>query len=390
MCENELTIQLEHLHTLSALVLANESEVSLGFQLVDVLWLHLVTVAVALPCDLLSTIQLTQLAALCVGLKNGCPQTETHSSSHVGLGDFWHEADDGVGSLLGQLCRVCVGQSTYVACPFDDRDLETKTYTKEGDILLTRPLDRSNHTLCSADTETSRNDHSLCRAHCTPSIMVTHWVLRLHLGFKVGRVDPVELELAATTHGRVLERLNDTHVRVLKGSVFADQNDLDRLVQALSAESHVAPACHEVLTRLLHLGGNGDGVKVEALLEEVDEALFLEQEGDVVGGRNVVDTKDLLLLDVAEVGDLFCRNGEELVLAATGEEIGDKSKTTQVSNTGLGRLGLLLAADDGDEGDVDEGKVLVADTELELAHCLDEWGGLDVTDCSAELELVGL
>lgn len=70
-------------------------------------------------------------------------------------------------------------------------------------------------------------------------------------------------------------------------------------------------------------------------------------------------------------------------------EVGSKSEATKIADAGLGRLGLELAVDCGDQTDVNQRKVVDADTELELAHGLDEGSRLDVTDGSAELRRKG-
>jgi hypothetical protein len=45
----------------------------------------------------------------------------------------------------------------------------------------------------------------------------------------------------------------------------------------------------------------------------------------------------------------------------------------------------LLASNNWDEGNVDQGKVLVANSELELTHSLDEWRRFDITNGTTEL-----
>lgn len=104
--EVRVVVNLQHLHTLATLVLADEAHMSRGLEAVDVLRLNLVTVTVTLPCNLMPTVETTELGVLSVGLKDGRPQTQPHSTTHVSLGDLRHEADDGVGSVLGQLRGV--------------------------------------------------------------------------------------------------------------------------------------------------------------------------------------------------------------------------------------------------------------------------------------------
>ncbi len=78
--------------------------------------------------------------------------------------------------------------------------------------------------------------------------------------------------------------------------------------------------------------------------------------------------------------------GRWSIATAVTHQIRQQTQAPQVPDTRLSRLGLLLAADDRDERDIDQCKVLMADAELELAHRLDERRALDVADSSAELD----
>lgn len=71
---------------------------------------------------------------------------------------------------------------------------------------------------------------------------------------------------------------------------------------------------------------------------------------------------------------------------AGAHQVGDETEATEVANGRLGRLGLELAVDRGDERDVEEGKVVLADAELELPHRFDEGRRLDVANSAAELQ----
>lgn len=52
----------------------------------------------------------------------------------------------------------------------------------------------------------------------------------------------------------------------------------------------------------------------------------------------------------------------------------------------LSRFCLLFAVHVGDERDMNECEVFVADSELELTHGFDEWGGFNVTDSTPKLK----
>ena len=107
----------------------------------------------------------------------------------------------------------------------------------------------------------------------------------------------------------------------------------------------------------------------------------------MVNGRNIVDANDLLWGDVTEHGDLgFCCLLEGLGYdEAARNEVRQETKSAQNVHGRLCWLCLLLAVHVGYERDVDQSEVFVPNTELELAHGLDEWCGFDVTDGSAKL-----
>jgi hypothetical protein len=103
--------------------------------------------------------------------------------------------------------------------------------------------------------------------------------------------------------------------------------------------------------------------------------------------RNVVYTKDLFGSDVTEHGNFtFCigtkrlRNEE-----SAGYKVRKKAETTKRVDGGLCGFCFLLAVEVGNQRNVDEGKVIVSNAELELTHGFDERSGFDVSDCTAEL-----
>ena len=122
-------------------------------------------------------------------------------------------------------------------------------------------------------------------------------------------------------------------------------------------------------------------------MQESDNALRVKQQRDVVYRRDIMNAKDLLGADVTEHGDLgFCCLLEGLGYdEAARNEVRQETKSAQNVHGRLCWLCLLLAVHVGYERDVDQSEVFVPNTELELAHGLDEGGRLNVTDSAAQL-----
>jgi hypothetical protein len=359
----------------------------------------------------------------------------------MGLGDFRHEDDDRVRRLRSEFGGMGVLESAHVPSPFDDGDLEPEADTEEGHLFLSGPLDGGDHTLGPSMSEPTGDDDPLGATDGPPGVVVLDRVRGLGLGLEVGRVDPLEVELFAAAHGSVFERLDDGHVRVLEGDVFADEDDGDGLVATFGAgsdkdiarsarsflhrssptvpsnslERHLLPPLQQILPFSPLLLPDLDLIQLQTLGQEVYQPLVPHQQGDVVSRVDVVHAKHLRGLDVAEHGDFFHCCGEELVFASTGDlqegrgwawqvfskpfqrelwtrptrpglrthDIRQQPQPPQIPHPSLRRLRLLFPSNNGDQRNVHKGEVFYADAELELTHGFDKGGGFDIPDCAA-------
>ena len=102
-----LTLQLSNLHPLATLV-ATEEEQPLLLDPLDVSRVDLVAVTVALPNDIGSAVQFPDDGPVRFWSEHGRAESEPHGAAEVSLRDLGHEDDDGVGSVLHKLSRVCV------------------------------------------------------------------------------------------------------------------------------------------------------------------------------------------------------------------------------------------------------------------------------------------
>lgn len=89
-------------------------------------------------------------------------------------------------------------------------------------------------------------------------------------------------------------------------------------VEANARDGELLPHGQQLAAASLATIARRNLVEAEAVLEEADEPLVLEQERDVVQGRHVVDGEDLLVGDVAEHGDLGGDGRGQGVRAAAG------------------------------------------------------------------------
>lgn len=156
--ERRLTRQLEHLHTLPALVLAHEAHPARRKAL-DERRVHLVPMTMALPDLARAAIQLAHLRPpRRVLLEHGRAQAQAHRAAHVRLRDLGHEHDHGLWGGGVELGGRRAREAAHVARPLNDGELEAEADAEEGLLLFARPLDGEHHAFGAAHTEAAGDE----------------------------------------------------------------------------------------------------------------------------------------------------------------------------------------------------------------------------------------
>ena len=102
--------------------------------------------------------------------------------------------------------------------------------------------------------------------------------------------------------------------------------------------------------------------------------------------RNIVDTNDLSRANMTKHRQFLNQRLLELLTTSTSNQIGGQSEASKVPDSRLCRLRFLFTIDEGNERDVDQSKVFVADSELELTHGFNKRCGFNVSDGAAEFD----
>lgn len=93
----------------------------------------------------------------------------------------------------------------------------------------------------------------------------------------------------------------------MKVGVFADQDDGNSIEESVLLGGEVLPFGPCSLSSVHQALCLRDVVQHEDIADGLDQTLLLEEEGNVVCRGNVVDSNDLLGLNLAEHGDLINR-----------------------------------------------------------------------------------
>ena len=128
------------------------------------------------------------------------------------------------------------------------------------------------------------------------------------------------------------------------------------------------------------------GVDAEIFEHELIDSLLGEGQGTLVDAGYVARGDDGALLDVAEEGDLALHLLRQKAVGAAEQDVGLDSDGEQLFDGVLGGLGFELSGggDEGDEGDVDEERVLAAMLLAHLADGFEEGKRFDVADGAAD------
>ena len=188
-----------------------------------------------------------------------------------------------------------------------------------------------------------------------------------------------DLHLGVVMGAGVDERFVDRFVGVLQLDVFAGDGD-GHLVFRMD------DALHETLPILER--GRRRVAEADLVHHEAVDLVAAEVERAFVNRVvHIAEGDDVLALDVAEHGDLLPVVLIEVRLGAADDDVRLDADLAELGDRLLGGLGFHLAGglDVGQQRDVDEADVFLADFERELAQGLEEKQAFHVADGAADL-----
>lgn len=142
-------------------------------QLLDVLWVHLVTVAVTLiGGSALKSVERAELGSFAVLLEESRAGTQTHGPTEVYLINFGHVHDDWAGGTLVKLDGVGVLKAEDVVGVFDHGNLHTQADAEVRLTLGTGVVSSTHHSDGTSCTETSRDQNAVGSADIVPGLVV--------------------------------------------------------------------------------------------------------------------------------------------------------------------------------------------------------------------------
>lgn len=295
--------------------------------------------------------------------------------------------DDGmVLSLRVKLFTSAVINVHHVASKLNNSKLHTKADTQEGALLGTSPCNCLDHTGRVTGTESTGHQQTVSSANSVPSLVELGRVGLQGLIFQMAGINPDQLELLMTVHGGVFQGLGHTDVCILEGSVFSNQGDGDCVVGVVLATGEVNPVLPHEFALFNDQGIPRDGGEIQQLSQCANKLLFLKKQRHVVGGRDVVHGNNLLGVHGAHVGNLLNGAVFQRQLAATGDQVRIQTRATNIANSPLSGLGLLLVVDDGHVRHVNLSKVALASPTLELADGVNERRTLNISNSTTQLD----
>ena len=130
------------------------------------------------------------------------------------------------------------------------------------------------------------------------------------------------------------------------------------------------------------------GLEVQPHADFAVEPLLVQLERDLVDGSHVRTLHHAPEVDVAELRDLALQLFRKRSLGATDQDIGLDPDLHQLSDGMLSGFGLELGGggDEGNEGEVDEQRIVAAHFLAELPNRLEERQRLDVAHRAAHLD----
>mmetsp|Transcript_16238 Transcript_16238/g.44965 ORF Transcript_16238/g.44965 Transcript_16238/m.44965 type:complete len:240 (-) Transcript_16238:433-1152(-) len=171
--------------------------------------------------------------------------------------------------------------------------------------------------------------------------------------------------------------LDNRKVGILEPVVFSNQTYLHRICPRFHLIGDVGP-----VTEIRFAGG----LDSQVLIDHFVEFLLLQQERYLVDISNVVNTKNTIARNMAEIAYFLSGGHFELFFTTAKDHRGCQSKRPQIFDAMLGRFCFLFVRQNRNETDEGKEEILCADSELKLSQGLQKHTRFDIPHCSANLD----
>ena len=263
--------------------------------------------------------------------------------------------------------RIGILHLQYVARELDHGALHTQTDAHERHAVLAGILHGLDLPLDAAVSEARRHEDAGHPAQYLVDVRIVDLL----------RIDVTQLDPAVVHRAGMDEGFADRLVGIGQFGIFSHQRDLDLVVRILDL-------LHESLP-LLHIGF-AVGRKVEFREHHLVQMLIVHTQRHLVDRRHVDRFHHGVGVDVAEERHLAAKPLRQRPFGAEHQDVGLQTVFHQCLDRMLRRLGLQLARSGhvGDQRQVHERRIAVAERIAQLAHRLDEGQRLDVAHRAAQ------
>lgn len=141
----------------------------------------------------------------------------------------------------------------------------------------------------------------------------------------------------------MLERLYDGNIRVLQIGILSNECDGNGFMAVRAISGKCIPLRKETRSGLATFGRNREFIKAQAARKDIQHALLVKQDRDIVDRFAVVNGKNLLRCDMAKHADFRGDAFIKWLGTAACNEIRRKTEAAEVANRVLRRLCLLFA-----------------------------------------------
>eukprot|EP00123_Amoebidium_parasiticum_P022120 comp8036_c0_seq1/m.3538 comp8036_c0_seq1/g.3538 ORF comp8036_c0_seq1/g.3538 comp8036_c0_seq1/m.3538 type:complete len:449 (+) comp8036_c0_seq1:966-2312(+) len=310
---------------------------------------------------------------------------QSHGTPHVCLRPLRHEHNHLVERVGVKFFAVGIDNAKDVAGKFDNSHLKTQADAEVWDFVFTGPPCCLHLAQDTTGTKTTRHKNTLCGAQAAPCVVVFCGVLFQSFLLEHFGLDPLHLDLVVAHQACMLQCLDQREIGVTHTRVLAYDHNLHTVTKLLPPCRHLTPLAQENVCSGITFSCLS---KRQALGDDVEHVLFDQKKGHLPNTAAVVHVDHLLWGHVAEHRDLLLDVVTKHLRAAAHNNIRRQPKASQFAHTVLGGFCLLLprGPNHRHQAHMDQQKVLVSHTELELAHGLNKRCTLNITNSASQLD----
>ena len=274
--------------------------------------------------------------------------------------------DNRIGSCAIKFVAVCVFQTDDIAGKFNNGKLHAQTKTKIRNLVFTSIADSANHAFDTTVAKTTGNDNAIYIRKEISGVIITQ-----QLG-----INPFNINFCIIGNGAVFKSFYHTDVSVMKGNIFPNKCDTNRMFRIFPGVDHGNPV-GKIWLWAIH---------VQAIADNIGQFFFFHSQ--FVKNIHIKILNDSFLWYITKLRNFFFNAVIQRQVGTADKNIRLNAHTLKILYAGLRWFGFQFAGSFKiwNQRNMNENTIFVSYLMLELTKRFQKRLTFNVADGSSDFD----